>query len=141
MATRIGIRIISAIHLFLYRLTRGKIGGKMSGVECLLLTTVGRKSGKQRTTPLLYGRDGDHLILVASKGGAPDHPLWYTNLKANPEVNVQVGGDKLGMRARDAAPDERQRLWDLMVERWKGYADYQTKTTREIPVVVLERRG
>jgi deazaflavin-dependent oxidoreductase (nitroreductase family) len=133
-------RVMSATHNFLYRATRGVIGGKLGGIEILLLTTVGRKSGKPRTAPLLFGRDGDHLVLVASKGGAPAHPLWYENLKANPDVEVQVGGAKRKMRARDAAGEERARLWTLMASKWKDYDKYQTLTTREIPVVVLEDR-
>jgi deazaflavin-dependent oxidoreductase (nitroreductase family) len=140
MATSLGIRMLSALHRFLYRATRGVIGGKIRGMRCLLLTTVGRKSGKRRTTPLLFGADGDRLVIVASKGGAPEHPLWYTNLKANPDVDVQVGGDRRQMRARDAGPDERPRLWTMMVGHWKDYDAYQQRTDREIPVVVLEPR-
>jgi len=133
------MHFVSATHRFLYRLTRGVIGGRMMGVDILLLTTVGRRTGKRRTTPLMYGSDGDKLVLIASKGGAPEHPLWYTNLKANPEVEVELRGDRRRLRARDATPEERPRLWRLMAERWKGYDGYQQKTAREIPVVVLER--
>jgi deazaflavin-dependent oxidoreductase (nitroreductase family) len=138
MATPIGIRIASAIHRGLYRLTRGAIGGRARGVDMLLLTTVGRKTGKRRTTPLMYGKDGEKLVLIASKGGAPEHPFWYTNLKATPDVEVQVRADKLRLRARDATADERPRLWRLMADLWKDYDEYQKKTTREIPVVILE---
>jgi deazaflavin-dependent oxidoreductase (nitroreductase family) len=112
----------------------------MGGLDLLLLTTVGRKSGKRRTAPLLYRRDGDKVVLIASKGGAPEHPLWYNNLKANPDVEVQIRGDTLALRARDATAEERPRLWAMMAEKWKDYDNYQKKTSREIPVVVLEPR-
>ena len=132
---------MSSAHRFLYRLTHGVIGGRMLGVSILLLTTVGRKSGRQRTTPLMFGSDGDRLILIASKGGAPEHPLWYTNLKAQPDVEVLVRGDQRSLRARDATAEERPRLWRLMADQYKGYDEYQKKTAREIPVVVLEPRA
>ncbi len=134
-------RAMSAAHVFLYRATRGTFGGMTMGVPTLLLTTVGRKTGKARTAPLMYGRDGDNLVLIASKGGAPEHPLWYTNMKANPDVEVQVGGNVRKVRYRDATPEERPRLWRMMAEQYPSYDDYQKKTTREIPVVVLEPRA
>lgn len=107
-------------------------------VPSLLLTTTGRKSGEKFIFPLYYGKIGDSYIVVASKGGAPQHPGWYRNLLANPEVEVQVGTDKFKARARTATGDERARLWQEALKFWPPYADYQKKTEREIPVVVLD---
>ena len=104
----------------------------------LLLTTTGRKSGEKFIFPLFYGTEGDSYIVVASKGGAPEHPGWYRNLLANPDVEVQVGTKKLKARARTTTGDERARLWKKAVEFWPPYADYALKTEREIPVVVLD---
>jgi deazaflavin-dependent oxidoreductase (nitroreductase family) len=109
------------------------------GSPILLLTTTGRKSGKEHTMPLIFGEAGGSQVLVASRGGAPEHPGWYLNLEANPEVGVQVKGDKFRARARTAAGEERERLWKEMNEIWPHYDEYQTKTTRQIPVVVLDR--
>jgi proline iminopeptidase len=104
----------------------------------LLLTTTGRKSGEKFIFPLFYGTDGDRHFVVASKGGAPEHPGWYRNLLANPDVEVQVGTMKLKARARTVTGDERMRLWKKALEFWPPYADYALKTEREIPVVVLD---
>ena len=104
----------------------------------LLLTTTGRKSGEKFIFPLFYGTDGDRYFVVASKGGAPQHPGWYRNILTNPEVEVQVGTKKLKARARTATGDERIRLWNKALEHWPPYSDYQLKTEREIPVVVLD---
>jgi deazaflavin-dependent oxidoreductase (nitroreductase family) len=109
------------------------------GSSILLLTTTGRKSGKEITMPLIFGEDGGSQVLVASRGGAPEHPGWYLNLEANPEVGVQVKADKFRARARTAEGEERERLWKAMNEIWPHYDEYQTKTTRQIPVVVLDR--
>jgi proline iminopeptidase len=109
------------------------------GATILLLTTTGRKTGKQSTTPLIYGLDGENPVIVASKGGAPEHPGWYQNLSKTPEVEVQIMGERFHARARDAEGDERERLWQRMNEIWPPYDEYQTKTDRVIPVVVLER--
>jgi deazaflavin-dependent oxidoreductase (nitroreductase family) len=109
------------------------------GSTVLLLTTTGRKTGAQSTTPLIYGMDGDNAVIVASKGGAPEHPGWYRNLTKTPEVEVQIKGDRFHARARNAEGEERERLWRRMNEIWPHYDEYQTKTEREIPVVVLER--
>lgn len=109
------------------------------GTSVLILTTTGRKSGEQRSTPLIYGKSGDRFLVVASQGGAPDHPAWYKNLSAQPEVAVQVRGDKFTARARTADPEEKPELWSIMTSTWPAYDDYQSKTQREIPVVVLER--
>ena len=107
-------------------------------VPALLLTTTGRKTGERFIFPLFYGKTGDSYIVVASKGGAPQHPGWYRNLVANPEVEVQVGTAKMTARARTAAGAERAKLWQEALKFWPPYADYQTKTEREIPVVVLD---
>jgi deazaflavin-dependent oxidoreductase (nitroreductase family) len=128
-----------ADHLRRYQATDGADGHLWNGVPCLLLTTTGRKSGAALTLPLIYGRDGERVVIVASRGGAPDHPAWYKNLAANPRVRVQVAADKFAATARTAAGEERARLWRAMTAIWPAYDEYQAKTTREIPVVVLER--
>ncbi len=110
-------------------------------VPSLLLTTIGRRSGDKFVFPLFYGQTGDSYFVVASKGGAPDHPGWYRNLLANPEVGVQVGTTRIKARARTAAGEERARLWKEALKFWPPYADYQSKTEREIPVVILDPIG
>ncbi|MBK1658072.1 nitroreductase family deazaflavin-dependent oxidoreductase [Paracraurococcus ruber] len=110
-------------------------------VPALLLTTTGRKSGEKFIFPLFYGKAGDSYVIVASKGGAPEHPGWYRNILANPEVEIQVGTTKLKARARTASGEERAGLWQLALGFWPPYADYQKKTDREIPVVVLDPLG
>ena len=134
-------KITGTIHVALYRLTGGRIGGRAFGAPVLLLTARGRKTGKLRTTPLLYLEDGDRLVVVASKGGAPRHPAWFLNLSANPQVTVERRRKRLTMRAREADDAERQRYWPQVVAMYSGYAKYQEKTSRRIPLVVLEPRG
>jgi proline iminopeptidase len=107
-------------------------------VPALLLTTTGRKSGEKFIFPLFYGKAGNGYIIVASKGGAPEHPGWYKNILGNPEVEVQVGTQKLKARARTASGAERAKLWQEAIKFWPPYTDYQKKTEREIPVVVLD---
>jgi deazaflavin-dependent oxidoreductase (nitroreductase family) len=116
-------------------------GGRRTweGVTTLLLTTTGRRSGEQRTTPLIYGRDGDRYLVVASRGGAPEHPGWYQNLAAHPDIQVQVMADRFKARARTATPAERPALWKTMAAIWPAYDEYQARTAREIPVVIIER--
>jgi proline iminopeptidase len=127
-------------HVARYRATDGDEGHIWrEGSTILLLTTTGRKTGNASTTPLIYDLDGDNPIVVASKGGAPEHPGWYRNLLKNPEAVVQIKGDVFRVRARAAEGDERERLWEQMNRMWLHYAEYQTKTDRQIPVVVLER--
>jgi deazaflavin-dependent oxidoreductase (nitroreductase family) len=109
------------------------------GVYTLLLTTRGRRSGKLRRTALIYGRDGDRYLVVASVGGAAKHPAWYLNLVEHPEVEVQVGAERFAARARTATAEEKPRLWSLMAGIWPSYDGYQKKTRRDIPVVILER--
>jgi deazaflavin-dependent oxidoreductase (nitroreductase family) len=134
---RLMFKLTGAVHTGLYRLTGGKVGGRMWNAPVLLLTATGRKTGKRRTTPLLYGLDGDSLVVIASKGGDPKHPAWYLNARGA-EAEVQIGRERRRVRARDAEGDERERLWALMVGVYPEYAEYQKKTTRQIPVVVLE---
>ncbi|GGL07062.1 nitroreductase [Sphaerisporangium melleum] len=128
-------------HVERYRATDGEEGHDWNNTTVLLLTTTGRTSGREYTTPLIYQRHGDDHIVVASKGGAPESPDWYLNLQANPEVEVQVKGDRFPARARTATPEEKPELWRLMAATWPQYDEYQTKTDREIPVVILERVG
>jgi deazaflavin-dependent oxidoreductase (nitroreductase family) len=126
-------------HVDRYRATDGEEGHEWQGTITLLLTTTGRKSGEERTTPLIYQEhDGDYLV-VASKGGADEPPAWFRNLEANPSVGVQVMGDRFKANARTATSDEKPEMWKKMTGTWPAYDDYQTKTDREIPVVVLER--
>ncbi len=130
-------------HTFLYQRTGGRLGHTIPGVpgKMLLLDHVGAKSGKKRTSPLLYVRDGEDLVIVASKGGFPKHPAWYHNLTANPDTTVQVKGETIPVHARTAKPDERERLWALAVAGYHGYDDYAARSKgREIPLVVLEPR-
>ncbi|WP_329254076.1 nitroreductase family deazaflavin-dependent oxidoreductase [Actinoallomurus sp. NBC_01490] len=127
-------------HVERYQETDGAEGHDWQGTTVLLLTTVGRKSGQKRTSPLIYRKkDGDTYTVIASNGGADEPPLWYANLQADPEVEVQVWGEKFVARARTATPEEKPALWEAMAETWPAYDDYQKKTEREIPVVVLER--
>jgi deazaflavin-dependent oxidoreductase (nitroreductase family) len=126
-------------HIRGYVESDGEKGHRWRGVNTLLLTTRGRKSGKFRRTALIYGRDADSYVIVASKGGANKHPEWYLNLAANPDVEVQVGSDKFKARARTATPEEKPKLWRVMTSIWPDYDNYQKRTKRKIPVVVLER--
>jgi deazaflavin-dependent oxidoreductase (nitroreductase family) len=128
-----------ARHIHRYMETGGRKGHRWSGVHTLLLTTRGRRSGKLRRTALIYGRDGDRYLVVASRGGAKNHPSWYLNLAQNPEVDVQVGADRFTARASTATAEEKPRLWRTMASIWPEYDGYQAKTERDIPVVILER--
>jgi deazaflavin-dependent oxidoreductase (nitroreductase family) len=126
------------IHVPLYRATGGRLGGQFrKGVPVLLLIATGRKTGRQRTTPLLYVEDGGRYVVVASAGGAASHPAWYLNLGSNPDATIQVGRRRLAVRAETAGPEERTRLWAQLTQMWPQYDDYQAKTRREIPVVIL----
>jgi deazaflavin-dependent oxidoreductase (nitroreductase family) len=127
--------------MFLYRRTGGRLGHTVPGLgPILLLDHVGAKSGVKRTAPLIYVEDGPDVVLVGSKGGFPKHPAWFHNLKANPETTVQIKGEIRPVRARVARPEERDRLWGKAVESYRGYATYQARAGREIPLVVLEPR-
>jgi deazaflavin-dependent oxidoreductase (nitroreductase family) len=124
-----------------FRTHGGKVGGPFDGAPLLLLTSTGAKSGEPRTTPVMYLPDGEHMVIFASKAGAPTHPAWYHNLLANPSATVEVATDKLDVRARVAEGEERERLYTRQSELRPQFADYQLKTTRQIPVVVLEPVG
>ncbi|MDT0302690.1 nitroreductase family deazaflavin-dependent oxidoreductase [Streptomonospora wellingtoniae] len=128
-------------HVERYRATGGEEGHEWQGTTTLILTTTGRTSGLQRSTPLIYRTDGGAYAVVASNGGAPDHPQWYKNLEASPEAEVQVKADRFRARARTATPEEKARLWPLMTEVWPQYDQYQERTDRDIPVVLLEPVG
>lgn len=132
--------LFGAEHVRVYRQTSGERGYHWRGTKILLLTTTGRRSRQARTTPLIHRVDGDHWVVVASKGGSPDHPDWFANLQADPNASIQVLGEEIPVRFAVAEGDERARLWALMTEVWPAYDEYQAKTDREIPVVVLERR-
>ena len=134
------LRVASQANVWLYRRTGGQIGGRVRRAPILLLTTTGRRSGKPRTTPLLYLLDGENLVVVASSGGSPRHPAWFLNLREAPEVEVEVGRARQPRRARIAADEERERLWPRLVEMYPAYASYQEKTSRRIPVVLLAPR-
>jgi deazaflavin-dependent oxidoreductase (nitroreductase family) len=132
--------LFGAEHVRVYRETDGERGYHWRGATVLLLTTTGRRSGESRTTPLIHRTDDGRWVLVASKGGTPQNPDWFENLKADPEVTIQVKGEEVPVRASTAEGEERSRLWSLMTEVWPAYDDYQARTDREIPVVVLSRR-
>ena len=133
---------VFAGHTALYRASGGRVGHHLPGTPpMLLLDHVGAKSGKKRTSPLGYFKDGDDVVIIASKGGDHRHPAWYHNLMANPDTAIQVGTERRQVRARTAKPEERKRLWPKAVDAYSGYAGYQKRTDREIPLVILERRG
>ena len=128
-------------HVALYRATRGAIGHRVPfAPPMLLLDHVGARSGRARTSPLAYVRDGDAYVVVASKGGHPRHPAWFHNLRAHPETTIQVGASRRRVRARVATAEERERLWPRAVDAWGPFESYQRRTRREIPLVVLEPR-
>lgn len=141
---RIGSFVIgwmSALNTWMYRMSGGKIGGRwLRGAPVLLLTARGRKTGQPRTSPLLYLEDGPNLVIVASKGGMSQDPLWFRNLEANPDVEVEIGSRKRAMRARRASDEERAALWPRLVAMYPDYDHYQARTTRRIPVVILSDR-
>ena len=126
-------------HVRRYEETDGAEGYIWNGAPCAILTTIGRKSGAARKSALIFGQDGDDYLLIGSQGGAPTHPKWFLNLRDNPDVELQVKGDKFRARARIATPDEKPRLWKIMTKDWPSYDDYQTRTERDIPLVVIER--
>ena len=135
------LRRLMGGHTTIYRATRGVIGHRIPGVgPMLLLDHVGAKSGTKRTSPLLYGRDSGNYVIVASKGGNPKNPGWYHNLRANPDTEIQVGSEKIPVRARVPQGEERDRLFAMMERIYSGYTDYAKRTGRKIPIVVLEPR-
>jgi deazaflavin-dependent oxidoreductase (nitroreductase family) len=141
---RLALKLGSGAHAGVYRATGGKLFGRKGKSPILLLNTVGRKTGRKRTSPLLYFMDGEDFVIIASKGGAATHPAWYLNLRANPEATVEIGDREVQVEAEVADPEDKARLWQKMVEMYPTYDDYQRKTEREIPLLVLrpvERGG
>ena len=127
-------------HVRQYEATGGKIGHDWNGTSCLVLRTIGRKSGEVRKFPLCYGRDGNDYVVVASKGGAPEHPGWYRNLLAHPDVEIQVRERIIPVRARTGTAEDKRRVWPIMTAQWPDYDAYQARSTRDIPVVLLAPR-
>ncbi len=133
------IRAMTAVNVWLYQWTGGRLGGRfLRGAPVCLLTTRGRKSGALRTVALLYLADGDRVVFVGSKGGMSHHPAWVLNLRAEPRCEVQIGSERRTMRARTASPEEKRAYWPRLVAMWPDYDDYQARTTRDIPVVICE---
>ena len=133
------IKWMSRAQTFLYKKTGGKLGGTfLQGAPVALLTTTGRKTGEPRVSPLLYLRDGNRVVLVASKGGAANNPMWYLNLKANPTVSIQIKDEVLHLRARDATDAERAQYWPRLTEMYTSFDDYQSWTDRVIPIVICD---
>ncbi len=130
-------RAVTAAHRAVYRLSGGRVAGRLAGMPVLLLTTRGRATGRPRTVPLTWFDDGDSMVLVASYGGDDRHPAWYRNLCADPRVEVTQGRSRRVLAARTATPEERDRLWPRIVATYPGYARYQRRTSRHIPLVVL----
>jgi deazaflavin-dependent oxidoreductase (nitroreductase family) len=124
-----------------FRANEGKVGGMFEGSPMLILHTIGARTGNERVTPLVYQADGDRVVIFASKGGAPENPAWFHNLVAHPDVTVEIGTETVLVRARVAEGDERERLWARQKELMPGFGDYEAKTTRQIPAVVLDRTG
>jgi len=131
------LTLVGEDHIRAYRETGGEAGYIWNGVPTLLLTVTGRRTGRQLTSALIFGRDGDDYLVVASKGGWPQHPSWYLNLQANPQANIQVEAEALAVVARTASSEEKPRLWKVMTDLWPNYDAYQSRTDRDIPVVVL----
>jgi deazaflavin-dependent oxidoreductase (nitroreductase family) len=131
-------RLLTTIHMFVYRLSGGRIGATLLGMPMLLLTTWGRRTGKLRTAPLLYLPVDDVFVLVASNGGAKQHPTWWFNLQAHPEALVQIGPVRGRVQAVPATPPERRRFWPLLLQVYPAYAQYQARTDREIPLLVFQ---
>ena len=132
------IRVMSRLNTWIYRVSGGRLLGRFpGGAPVLLLTTVGRRSGRLQTAPLLYLQEGDNYVVVASKGGMTHNPLWFKNLEANPQVDMEVGSRTMRATARRASKDEKAALWPKLVALYPSYADYQARTERDIPVVIL----
>jgi F420H(2)-dependent quinone reductase len=135
---RLMFKLMSGLHSALFRASRGKIAGRVGKLDVLLLTTTGRKTGKPRTVPLLYTDAGGGYAVIASKGGAAEDPAWCVNLRANPAAEVELAGNRVPVRAREAEGEERDRLWQAMADGYKSYDAYKERTSRRIPVFVLE---
>lgn len=131
-------KLVMAIHIFLYRLTGGRFGGKIQTLNVLLLTTTGRKSGKERTTPLGYFDHDGGFVISASSAGSPHNPGWYYNLKSNPQVTIQIKERVIPVIATEAEGDLRTQLWAQLIEKAPGFLSYQERTTRQIPMIILQ---
>jgi deazaflavin-dependent oxidoreductase (nitroreductase family) len=131
------LTLVGEDHVRAYRESGGEVGYIWNGVPTLLLTVTGRRTGRKLTSALIFGRDGDDYLVVASKGGAPNHPSWYLNLEANPQASIQVKADELAVVAQTASATEKPRLWKAMTDIWPNYDAYQSRTDRDIPIVVL----
>ena len=135
------IRVMSLVNTWIFRLTGGRLGARwMYGAPVLLLTTIGRKSGEKRTTPLLYLEDGQRVLVVGSQGGMSKDPLWVKNIEANADVEIEIGTAKRAMRARRGTPEEKESYWPALCKMYPDYADYQARTVRDIPVLILDPR-
>lgn len=132
------LQLFLQVHVFIYRLTGGRLLSQFGPNTILLLDTVGRKSGKRRTTPVMYFQDGDGYVIAASAGGADANPGWYYNLKSNPQTTIQVKGDKINVVAQEASPDKRKRLWTRLTSVAPQFKEYEKKTKRVIPMFVLK---
>jgi deazaflavin-dependent oxidoreductase (nitroreductase family) len=135
---KIVFKVLLSVYIFLYRLTNGAIGGRMAGLNVLLLTTTGRKTGQPRTTPLGYFKDDNNFVIIASNAGAEKNPAWFYNLKSNPQVNIQIGNKQLAARADIADTEKRKQLWADLVKMAPTYGRYEQRTKREIPLVILQ---
>ena len=131
--------VLAPVHVWLYRLSGGRIGARFGGAPVLLLTTTGRRSGEQRVVPLIYLRNGENLVIVASRAGTSQNPVWYLNLEADPNVEVELGGERQKMLARRASEDEKAAVGPALVQLYADYDRYRTWTERNIPVVILSR--
>jgi deazaflavin-dependent oxidoreductase (nitroreductase family) len=140
LLVRSATKYFGALHRLLYRASGGRIGGRLWDLPVVLLTTTGRQTGKKRTVPLCSFRDGDDLVVIASYGGLDQPPAWWLNLQANPQAELRDGHETRAVTARNAAPDERARLWAEVTAQAPGYLEYEGRTTREIPVVILQSR-
>lgn len=140
LLVRSATKYLGALHRLLYRTSGGRIGGRLWDLPVVLLTTTGRKSGKQRTVPLCSLRDGEDVVVIASYGGLDQPPAWWLNLEANPHAELLAGRERRTVTARNAGPDERQRLWAELTSRAPGYLEYERRTDREIPIVILQSR-
>jgi F420H(2)-dependent quinone reductase len=137
-ALKVVTRTLGSLHAWVYQKSEGRIGSQFTGgAPVMLLTTRGRKTGKSRTSPLLYMRDGDRIITVASKGGSPNHPAWYLNLQQTTEVVVQIGNERIAMHAVTATPAQKAKYWPRLIAVYPPYQSYQARTDRDIPVVIL----
>jgi deazaflavin-dependent oxidoreductase (nitroreductase family) len=134
---KVMLKAMVSVGVFLYRLTGGGIGGRIQSMPVLLLTTTGRKSGKKRTVPLGFLRDGSAYVIIASYAGLPRNPAWFLNLESHPEATIQVKKRQMQVKAETANPEKKRELWARLMEVAPGYANYQKRTTRDIPVVIL----